>query len=34
MEPSEHVLYHEQRQGITLHRVHEILASLFPDQFG
>ena len=29
-----HLLYREQRWGITLHRVQEILASLFPEQFG
>jgi hypothetical protein len=27
-----HLLYQEQQNGITLHRVHEILASLFPEQ--
>jgi hypothetical protein len=29
-----HLLYHEQRRGITLHRVQEILATLFQDRFG
>jgi hypothetical protein len=28
-----HLLYQEQRQGITLHRVQEILTTLFPEQF-
>jgi hypothetical protein len=28
-----HLLYKEQQRGITLHRVHEILATLFPEQF-
>jgi hypothetical protein len=33
VERSEHLLYREQQQGISLHRVHEILVSLFPDRF-
>jgi hypothetical protein len=30
---SRHLLYREQRDGINLHRVHAILAAMFPQQF-
>jgi hypothetical protein len=30
---SKHLLYREQQQGITLHRVQEMLKTLFPDEF-
>jgi hypothetical protein len=30
---SKHLLYVEQQRGITLHRVHEILRTMFPNQF-
>jgi hypothetical protein len=33
MAPSEHLLYREQHNGISLHRVHEILKRLFPKEF-
>jgi hypothetical protein len=32
--PSEHLLYKEQHEGISMHRVHEILKRLFPKDFG
>ena len=31
--PSEHLLYREQQNGITLHRVAEILHSVFPNDY-
>jgi hypothetical protein len=31
--PSNHWLHREQQNGITLHRVQEILHGLFPEQF-
>jgi hypothetical protein len=33
LEPSEHLLYLEQRDGITLHRASEILHTVFPDEY-
>lgn len=33
LEPSNHLLYSEQRDGITLHRVSEILHTVFPDEY-
>ncbi len=33
LEPSKHLLYREHKDGITLHRVQEILATMFPDQY-
>lgn len=32
LRPSDHLLYREQRDGITLHRVRVMLTTLFPDQ--
>jgi hypothetical protein len=32
--PCRHLLYKEQHSGITMHRVHEILAISFPEEFG
>jgi hypothetical protein len=34
LEPCDHLLYREQQEGITLHRVQEMLQTLFPEQFG
>lgn len=34
LKPSEHLLYREQQAGITIHRVHEILSAIFPNNFG
>ena len=33
LKPSEHLLSREQQAGITLHRVHEILSAIFPNDF-
>ena len=33
LEPSDHLLYREQRDGITLHRVAEILHAVFPNEY-
>jgi hypothetical protein len=30
---SKHLLYREQRAGITLHRVQEILHTMYPDEY-